>query len=196
MIKSLARKATLFLLDNKSIKLNQYELYLYGFETLIALIINILVILLVSIILSKFIETVLFLLVYCTIRQFTGGYHAENHFKCLLVFLLVYIINIIILKYVYYNNLEWTIILLMFMLCIGIFKIAPMEHREKTLSSIDLASYKKIVRILVSFSFGTILFLFLHNIYNQYILYPASAIVCIYIMLILGIIKEKKLQIV
>ncbi|HBF4548203.1 TPA: accessory gene regulator B family protein, partial [Clostridioides difficile] len=89
MIKSLARKATLFLLDNKSIKLNQYELYLYGFETLIALIINILVILLVSIILSKFIETVLFLLVYCTIRQFTGGYHAENHFKCLLVFLLV-----------------------------------------------------------------------------------------------------------
>ncbi|HEL3285993.1 TPA: accessory gene regulator B family protein, partial [Clostridioides difficile] len=58
MIKSLARKATLFLLDNKSIKLNQYELYLYGFETLIALIINILVILLVSIILSKFIETV------------------------------------------------------------------------------------------------------------------------------------------
>lgn len=40
MIKSLARKATLFLLDNKSIKLNQYELYLYGFETLIALIIN------------------------------------------------------------------------------------------------------------------------------------------------------------
>lgn len=85
MVESCANKITSFLICSKTIEEKEYDLYLYGFKTLIAFIVNIVVILFIGYILNRFKETALFLLCYCPIRQFTGGYHADNYKKMLII---------------------------------------------------------------------------------------------------------------
>ena len=69
MVKSCAKNMTSFLISNKAIEDDESELYLYGFETLIAFAINIAAILLVGALFNKFTQTLLFLLCYCPIGQ-------------------------------------------------------------------------------------------------------------------------------
>lgn len=63
--------------NNGIIEIDDFEIYRYGFETLIYFIVNISVALLIGIIFDRFIHTIVFLSCYCTLRQFTGGYHAK-----------------------------------------------------------------------------------------------------------------------
>ncbi|MDX5701746.1 accessory gene regulator B family protein, partial [Clostridioides difficile] len=74
MFKSLSYKFANILVRNEVIEDEDFEIYRYGFETLVYFIINISVALLIGIALNKFIQTIIFLVCYCTLRQFTGGY--------------------------------------------------------------------------------------------------------------------------
>ena len=87
MFKSLSYRITDILVNNGIIEIDDFEIYRYGFETLIYFIVNISVALLIGIIFDRFIHTIVFLSCYCTLRQFTGGYHAKNYTECTLTFL-------------------------------------------------------------------------------------------------------------
>lgn len=54
---------------------------------MISFFVNIVVIVLVGLLFDKLINTLIFLCSYCPIRQFSGGYNADNYKKCLLVFI-------------------------------------------------------------------------------------------------------------
>ena len=60
-------------------------------------------------ILNRFKETALFLLCYCPIRQFTGGYHADNYKKCLLSFILIYIGNVYFIEVLMNKKVDYII---------------------------------------------------------------------------------------
>ncbi|MDX5713243.1 accessory gene regulator B family protein, partial [Clostridioides difficile] len=79
MFKRLSYKFANILVNNEIVESEDFEIYRYGFETLIYFIVNILVALFIGIIFDRFIHTVIFLSCYCTLRQFTGGYHARNY---------------------------------------------------------------------------------------------------------------------
>ena len=89
MFKSYASKITSFLIDNKEIEQEDYEVYKYGFEVLIAFILNIAIVLIIGLLFNKVFYSIVFLVCYCPIRQFVGGYHANNYTKCLLIFILI-----------------------------------------------------------------------------------------------------------
>ena len=69
----------------------------------------IVVILFIGYILNRFKETALFLLCYCPIRQFTGGYHADNYKKCLLSFILIYIGNVYFIEVLMNKKVDYII---------------------------------------------------------------------------------------
>src|SRR5699024_12526038 len=94
MFKSYANKITSFLIENKEINKDDYEIYKYGFEVLIAFIVNTVVILSIGLLFNKLFYSIVFLICYCPIRQFAGGYHANNYTKCLLIFILIFILII------------------------------------------------------------------------------------------------------
>ena len=100
MIEFLSKKITSFLYSNNVIEKEDIEIYNYTFETIIAFFSNIVFILLTGWILDRFVCTMVFLLFYCPIRQFSGGYHAENYKSCLLVFILIYIFNYVFIIYI------------------------------------------------------------------------------------------------
>lgn len=190
MLKLCANKVTSILIHSDAIDKEDYELYSYGFETLIAFIVNILVILSVGFIFDKFSQTLLFLACYCPIRQFTGGYHAENYRNCLLVFITIFLINIAILHNAMIYSLNEIVILLAFISYIGIYFLAPIEHRNNPLSNKEKKHYKKIAITLstIILTFSTMGMNFKAT--YEYALYSASAIVWIFIMLNLAIIKK------
>lgn len=192
MIKLCSEKITSFLIYNESINSDEYELYKYGFETLIAFFLNISIILVISYIVGKFKYTLLFLCCYCPIRQYTGGYHAENYKKCLGVFIIIYLINVTILNLVNELKLNDILLLMEFISCIGIWILAPIEHREKPLTHKEISHYKKVSRVLTG---ATLIFTFIGiNLKSTYefSMYASSSVIWIFIMLNMGIIKDKR----
>jgi len=192
VIKNSACKITSYLISNNEINNEEYDIYLYAFETIIAFIINIAVILFVGFIFDRFTETLLFLLFYCPIRQFSGGYHADNYKKCLLAFIILYLANMYIIEKLLSFKSNSIVIILMTISYIGIYLLSPQEHRNNPLSKSEVKKYKKIVIYLSSFLFVTSTIGINFTITKECATYTASVIVCIFIMLILGIIKKRE----
>ncbi|MGL5716777.1 MAG: accessory gene regulator ArgB-like protein [Paraclostridium sp.] len=191
MVESCANKITSFLICSKTIEEKDYGLYVYAFKTLIAFIVNIMAILFVGYILNRFKETALFLVCYCPIRQFTGGYHADNYKKCLLSFITVYIVNVYIIEILSHYKLDYIIVLMLFISYIGICLLSPLEHRHNPLSKNERKKYRRIAIFLASIVMAFVLIgVNFTNIY-KYSIYAASVIICIFIMLTLGMIKQQ-----
>ena len=134
MFKSLSYKFANLLVKNEVIENEDFEIYRYGFETLIYFIVNISVALLIGIIFDRFIHTIIFLSCYCTLRQFTGGYHARNYTECTLTFVVIYLITIFIDNNIDVDKYKHVLVILMIISIYIIYKLAPLEHRNKPLS--------------------------------------------------------------
>lgn len=190
MVESCANKITSYLIKKETIDADDYELYQYAFETIVALIIQLSIILIIGFTLNRFTETLLFLVFYCPIRQFSGGFHAENYRRCLLAFMILYLINTNVLEKIIEQRLNLLMIVVTFISFIGIYFLAPQEHRNVPLTAEEKKRYKRITLkfsgLLVLLSAIGINF----TITYDYAIYGASVIVCVYIMLILGVIKK------
>lgn len=190
MVESCANKITSYLIKKETIDADDYELYQYAFETIVALIIQLSIILIIGFTLNRFTETLLFLVFYCPIRQFSGGFHAENYRRCLLAFMILYLINTNVLEKIIEQQLNLLMIVVTFISFIGIYFLAPQEHRNVPLTAEEKKRYKRITLkfsgLLVLLSAIGINF----TITYDYAIYGASVIVCVYIMLILGVIKK------
>ena len=191
MVKLCAKKITSFLIYNQSINSDEYELYKYGFETLIAFIINIFIILIISFLAGKFKYTLLFLCCYCPIRQYTGGYHAENYKKCLGVFIIIYLMDVTMLNWIKILKLNEILLLMELISFIGIWILAPIEHREKPLTNKERVHYKKVSRCL---SGAVLILTFIgmnFKLTYEFSMYASSSVIWTFIMLNLAVIKDK-----
>jgi accessory gene regulator B len=190
MVKSSANKITTYLIRKETIDSEDYELYQYAFETIVAFIIQMSVILAIGYMFGRFIETVIFLAFYCPIRQFSGGFHAENYRRCLMVFIIIYINNIYIVDKLISLHTNILMVVITLISYIGISFLAPQEHRHNPLSEKERKRYKRIVMYICSFLLLLITLGINLTITYEYSMYASSVIVCIFIMLVLGIIKR------
>lgn len=191
MIEFLSQKMMYFLIENNAIKKEEIEIYNYTFETVIAFLINIIFILLIGWIMNRFICTILFFVFYCPIRQFSGGYHAENYKSCLLTFVAIYILNYVILENFFINKNSILFLLITIISFIRVYKKSPFEHREHSLSMNQRKKYKQIVFLGLTLDLIiSIIGIHFKSIY-VYSIYILSVINIIYLMIILGSIKQK-----
>lgn len=86
MIAKLSHIIADFFVQKKVVSEEQREIYEYGFELSISSIIGILIILTIGLISRRFWESIVFYIVFCFTRLFTGGYHAPNHIFCKIIF--------------------------------------------------------------------------------------------------------------
>lgn len=186
MFKRLSYKFANLLVKNEVIEKEDFEIYRYGFETLIYFIVNISVALCIGIIFDRFIHTIIFLSCYCTLRQFTGGYHARNYTECTLTFIGMYLMTIFVANNIYIDKNKYLLILFMIFSIYIIYRFAPLEHRNKPLSENDKKHYK-IVSIKISMIIGvTFILSILFNAFKNYIIYSLFAIIWTCILLLLG----------
>ena len=186
MFKSLSYKFANLLVKNEVIENEDFEIYRYGFETLIYFIVNISVALFIGAIFNRLIHTIIFLSCYCTLRQFTGGYHARNYTECTLTFVVIYLITIFVANNIDIDKYKYLLIVFLIFSILIIYKLAPLEHRNKPLSSTEKKYYRKIA-IKIVFITGSIFILsIIFNFFIEYFIYLLLSIIWISILLILG----------
>ncbi|MEG1132114.1 MAG: accessory gene regulator B family protein [Romboutsia sp.] len=187
MFKSLSYKFANILVNNKVIESEDFEIYRYGSETLIYFIVNVLVALLIGIVFDKFIHTILFLSCYCTLRQFTGGYHARNYTECTITFAVSYILIIMITNNIDIYRFKYLLIALLLISITIIHKVAPLEHRNKPLSIDEKMNYKKIIKKITAIITTIVIISLIVNVASEYIIYSVWSVFLIVILLLVQI---------
>ncbi len=191
MFKSCADKVTSFLALNKEIdNNNNYEIYKYEFKVLIAFLINIAIVIGIGIAFNRLIHSIIFLLCYCLIRKFAGGYHADSNRKRLVIFLCIFIITTLFSKYIYTKSYKEIVALISVISFIGIYILSPVEHRNNPLSNREINEYKKVSRFIAMIVIICNLIILNNDRLYNYSIYMSSALFWIFIMLFLGIIKN------
>lgn len=133
------------------------EIYCYGFKLIIADMINFSLIILLGILSSHIIDSIVFLITLCGLRQFCGGFHAKTFWLCRLSMISTCGVVIVLTNIISVHTgiwLEATIVLnIVSIIFIGIF--APIEHPSKPLSA-EQKRNNKIKSIITSFILSVI----------------------------------------
>ena len=132
---------------------DDYEIYKYGFELLIALLSTTIVIILISIFINKFVETILYLVGFFSVRVICGGYHAKHHYTCFVAtissYLLFLLLNICFSSKPYLSLVTGVMTIVSLILIIA---FAPIEHPNN-----PMTEYRKSRNRLLSFILSIII---------------------------------------
>lgn len=146
MLNKLAAKISSKMLQRGVISGEMFDIYVYGFELVLSFLFSVAVMLFVGIVTNRILHTILFLLVFITLRSFTGGYHANTYGVCFMVTISVFIVTILLAEYI---NICWWYYLLLLSVGLPLLYIfAPIEHHNKPLETNDKARCKMISTIL------------------------------------------------
>lgn len=129
MYKKISQKITDKLVTLGIISNDDYDIYKYGFELIIALLSTVTSIVLISLLIHKFVETVLYLVGFFSVRAICGGYHAKHHYTCYVTttstYFLFLILNICFYSKSYLNLVTGFMTAVSVILIIA---LAPIEH--------------------------------------------------------------------
>ncbi|MCQ5128591.1 accessory gene regulator B family protein [Butyricicoccus faecihominis] len=92
---SISAKITAFFIARSIIPSTDREIYEYGFELLIADLINFSAILLIGGLAGQLWYSILYLLIFVGLRSFCGGYHAKTHLRCHICTIGAYLVFIV-----------------------------------------------------------------------------------------------------
>ena len=157
MIRFISNKILRYLIKTDVIDKSEDALayYKYGIEITISSLINILLIISIGIISGQLIESVLFLICFVTLRQFTGGYHANSYLKCNFLFSVLFIILLKTFNFTV-KHLSFYSCLLMVVFSIAIFiSECPIEHSNKPLTD-SQKKKNKYLSIILGLLYGAI----------------------------------------
>ena len=104
MIHSISsRIARIFVLYGESSE-EDVDIYIYATEAIVATLFSVVIAIVISLIFGRVVEGLVFISSFALLRRYTGGYHAESHFKCILHFNCIMASTMVILHFVSMAN--------------------------------------------------------------------------------------------
>lgn len=166
------------------------DYYEYAIITLIERFLTIGTIVFLALIYQELIPTILFLLVFFSLRKRTGGFHAKNFLSCYLMTVLTYIFIAKVAPLFLHNMIILYILLLLSILAIGI--IGTVNHPNMDMDKEEIEESKKAARWLVFLNSIIIIFLILLGIDNLYIIYMSIGIIlCSTLLSLAKLVKQE-----
>lgn len=138
------------MVDNSIIKNTEMELIAYGMHLMLMSVIDISVVIIISIMFHRFVETTLFLLAFIPLRTYAGGYHAHSELGCFMIFIFTYLVFLTMIKCIPVNVYPIISVNVAIFGLVCILKFAPIVNNNKPLNTARVIKYKKISMILVS----------------------------------------------
>jgi accessory gene regulator B len=133
-----------YLCNNETIKEDEKDIYIYGYEIMLSNVVNFLIILSLSLFLNQLIDGFLFYITFIITRQYCGGYHANTYLKCNLIFGFLCLLTLFFSN-ILYPYISFISLMILFFIYIGcIFEYAPIDNEYKRLSEKDKKKYRKI----------------------------------------------------
>lgn len=158
MIAKFSRIIADFFIRQKIIPEEQREIYEYGFELSISSVIGIVIVLAIGLISGKFWESVVFYIVFCFTRLFTGGFHAPNHLLCKLTFASS-LIAVLLVNWLLKGIEDYYWFVLHFYSLVIVCQFAPVENPNKELTERQKVRCK-VVSIIEMVVWLAVMFLF------------------------------------
>ena len=195
--------AVLFLKKN-IINEDELPVYQYGMQVLICNIAGMLTVLIVGILISRLVESIIFITIYATLRintWKTGGYHARTPLVCNIVFLGTYLVTVMLEALKVNNSVVWIMYLLS---CLIILRFSPIENVNKELDEKDKEIYRNksliistlLLMILLAgditdrYSNGAVNNIMM-NMYSDISLYMKLVIISIAVLMLYALFKDK-----
>ncbi len=188
----LSDRITDFYISKNYVPENKREIYSYGFNIIIADIINFSLIIILGIISKQVLQSVIFLIVLCVVRRYSGGFHAKAYWRCRLCMIVTFLgtmaVTYIVFNYVGANIFFCGIVNIISLLFISV--LAPVKHPNKTLNERQVKN-NKIKAIITSliFSVISVIGILENRIEGVTISMTLAAVV---ILMIIGIAVQKK----
>ncbi|SFR91735.1 accessory gene regulator ArgB-like protein [Anaeromicropila populeti] len=178
-----------------TIEADDRELYAYGLNQGIIMLINISLTIGIGILLQMFLETIVFMLVYMPLRSFAGGVHAKTQTRCFIYSMLLVVGVLLAIKYFPVN--EILIIAAAAVSSAIIFVLAPVEDLNKPIDDVERKIYGGKARRILGICFGSmilLLFLPFGMILKKFAITIMITLLMLSVALILGIRKNKILR--
>ncbi len=178
-----------YFFENKLIEKKDIEIYVYGLHLIISSIIGIIIILLIGLLIGRFIDSVIFLVCFILLRNYSGGYHANSYLRCNLYFTGVFLITDLVINFTPAGLIDsMSVIFVCTSFCI-LFIYAPMDNENKKLDKMQKVKNRKLT--LIIFFILTVIAVSskINDIYYHY-----NIIVTIFfvaILMVIQIIKER-----
>lgn len=181
-ISKISQKIVKMLLQYDVITEDDYEVYIFGVYQNIVLIINLLTSFTIFALAGLIVEGILFSVFYSLLRSYAGGYHSQSLLVCYVLSVLV----TVVIAYIVNNiNISYLLLIIYLISMILIWRLAPVDTRNKRLDEIEKTIYMKKVRyIIVTITFIMVFFYIFH--YVQGIIMLILAVTMETVMLIAG----------
>ena len=147
MFEALAEKIVCRLSDRQIISKEDKELYKYGFNIGLTVLINLLSSVIVGAFFGMIFESIIFLIGYIPLRSYGGGYHARTSLRC--YFISIFIMILILAFFSYVSLVPLYIILLFIGVTVCII-LSPVEDENKPLDDDEIRIYRKKSYIVLS----------------------------------------------
>lgn len=188
MIEAIVLGIFSYIKKNKNLAYDD-QIYIYGLEILISTILDTIIVITLSLVFNNFIGTLVFLIVFSTLRLLTGGYHAKTYLGCSVVLVVIYLsyIGITVLITPYYS-----IVLLIFTSVLAFFiivKYSPIDNPNKHLDSQEKKRFKG--RSIIMLSILLILSLIIYFIFKPLSMFICISIFLVVILMVVEIMKRR-----
>lgn len=182
MLNIFAQKLTSLLYGHSHLEDNRRSVYVYGFELLLSTTAAIISILIISTVFSCPLSGALFLLVFISLRLFSGGYHASTYGRCFLLTNFVYCLSAetakLIIVFIPSDTFGIFHIALTFTAAIPIVLLSPVRNTKHPLSETRYNRNKLVARLVLLFwaCLSFIMSLFLEGYYSSLITVTLTAV--------------------
>lgn len=141
-----------FLLKNKAIEQEEREIYIYGYEVIISTFMDIAALLIIGIFCHRVCETLVFIVVFVSVRQYTGGLHACTKAGCVFITTMSLCISFMLNTFMINSGFiaVYCVIACLLAFMTAIWR-APVENVNKPLDKEDKVRYKKVSIGIITF---------------------------------------------
>lgn len=147
MFEALAEKIVRRLCDRQIISKENEELYKYGFNIGLTILINLLSSVLVGVFFGMIFESMIFLMGYIPLRSYAGGYHARTPLRCYFISIFIMILILAFFSYVSLVSLYKMLLFIGVTVCII---LSPVEDENKPLDDDEVRIYRKRLYIVLA----------------------------------------------
>lgn len=168
---------------------DEKEYYQYGIEITISSLLNVILIIGIGILFRSVIESIIFLVCFILLRQFTGGFHADTYLKCNCSFCISFIAVLIMYHTTFDKVNIWCSVAISTLCTAIIIYHCPIEHVNKPIPKYKRKLHKSVAALLsvVYGIVGTVM-VAISNKYGALVLYT---LVLVAVLIIFAIVKDR-----
>lgn len=141
MVERVAERLVSSMLASQAIPEENAELVSFGIVQGLRSVIEIIVMVVTGLVLGRFWQSMVILLVFMPLRIYAGGYHAKTPMQCAIKTWLLFLGILLWLKFVPFPL--WGQILFMIITVICLWRFAPVQHENRPLEEYEIVKYRK-----------------------------------------------------